>query len=182
MGCITTQTLLVAPGGANPSTLYAIAFGPAGDPVRLRGEDGDYSGLMFDLRHTFRLINVAPDNNPSEWRVSTAAYQYRLFDHLRHELLVWHWQPGDEFAGPDHPHIHVSAKLIVKLSEHDPAEVREIPLDNLHIATGRVSLESVIKTLIEDFAIRPTRLRRKNWRETLDRTEAVFRSERTRQP
>lgn len=137
---------------------------------------------MFDLRHTFRLVDHGSENGRPEWRVSTTAYQYRVVDLRHRELLVWHWQPGDAFSGPDHPHIHVAAALTAAVGTQETAAVRSIPLDNLHIATGRVSLEGVVRTLIDDFAILPVPRRLTNWRATLDRTEAVFRSERTQHP
>ena len=52
-------------------------------------------------------------------------------------------------------------------------------LDGLHLPTGRVSLEAVIRMLITEFAIAP---RRADWRRTLDRTEAAFREEVTQRP
>lgn len=100
-------------------------------------------------------------------------YQYRLLDHDHRELLVYHWQPGDTFLGPDHPHVHVSATL----SAHVTAvQTETIELDRRHLATARVSLEAVVRMLIEEFGVAP---QRSDWRDTLARTEAVFRDEAT---
>ncbi len=94
-------------------------------------------------------------------------YQYRLLDRDQTELLVYHWQPGPEYAGPDHPHLHVSAALRAKA---DAVTTREIGLDKLHIATGLVSLAAIVRMLIAEFRLAPQRA---DWRETLDRIEAA---------
>ncbi len=127
--------LTVAPHGADPRALYAIAFGPLGDPVRLVGDperlpvhQAGRTGLLFDLRHQFRLVESEPRNRRPEWRVSTVSYQYRVLDVRRRELLVWHWQPGEDFDGPDRPHLHVSAKLMANTSPHEDTQINEIDL------------------------------------------------------
>lgn len=101
-------------------------------------------------------------------------YEYRLLDHDQTELLVYHWQPGPAFQGSDHPHLHVSAALHAQV---DALNEQMIDLDKLHISTGRVSLETVVRMLITEFEVAPVR---SDWRQTLDRTEAVFREEVTR--
>ncbi len=182
--------LTVAPHGADPRALYAIAFGPLGDPVRLVGDperlpvhQAGRTGLLFDLRHQFRLVESEPRNRRPEWRVSTVSYQYRVLDVRRRELLVWHWQPGEDFDGPDRPHLHVSAKLMANTSPHDDTQINEIDLDTLHLATGRVSIEAVVRTLIEDFHVAPRQpAKGQRWDQILDRAEATFRTEATQHP
>lgn len=94
-------------------------------------------------------------------------YQYRLLDRDQTELLVYHWQPGPDSAGPDHPHLHISAALRAKV---DASSTRTIGLDKLHIATGLVSLAAVVRMLIAEFGVAP---QRPDWRETLDRIDAA---------
>lgn len=94
-------------------------------------------------------------------------YRYRLLDRDQTELLVYHWQPGPDFAGPDHPHLHVSAAVRAKV---DAMTTRTIDLDKLHIATGLVSLAAIVRMLIAEFDVAPQRA---DWRETLDRIEAA---------
>jgi hypothetical protein len=62
------------------------------------------------------------------------------------------WQPGPDFLGPDHPRLHVSASLSAQTSAVDR---QSIDLDKLHLATGRVSLASVVRMLITEFGIAP---------------------------
>lgn len=67
--------------------------------------------------------------------------------------------------------MHISASLNARI---DAVTRRAIDLDTLHVATGRVSLESIVRMLITEFRIAP---QRHGWRQTLDRTEATFRDE-----
>lgn len=98
-------------------------------------------------------------------------YEYRLLDRVERELLVYHWQPGSDFLGPDSPHLHVSASLNARTSAVDQ---QAIDLDKLHLATGRVSLASVVRMLITEFRVAPQRA---DWAERLDRADRVFQEE-----
>ena len=84
--------------------------------------------------------------------VRLVAYRYAWFDRNHTELLTYHWHPGPEFAGPDHPHVHVSAALRPALPNGGRAV---LPLDKLHLATGPVPLAAFVRTLIEEFGARP---------------------------
>lgn len=95
------------------------------------------------------------------------AYEYRLLDRRERELLVYHWQPGPRFAGPDHPHLHVSASLRAVTSAVDE---RQIDLDKLHLATGQATLAAIVRSLITDFGVEPLR---PDWARTLDDAEAA---------
>jgi hypothetical protein len=95
-------------------------------------------------------------------------YEYRLVDHNWRELLVYHWQPGATFLGPDYPHVHISASLDAQV---DAVSRREIGLDKLHLITGRVSLAAFARMLITEFGIAPLR---HDWRETLDQADAML--------
>mgnify|MGYP001271409931 FL=1 len=53
----------------------------------------------------------------------------------------------------------------------------EIPLDKLHIPTGRVSIEAVIRMLITEFGVRPLR---EDWEKRLNETESRFHERRRR--
>lgn len=96
-------------------------------------------------------------------------YQYRLLDYDKRELLVFHWQPGSGFRGPDFPHIHVSAAL---RAQTNTVTTRELDLDTVHLPTGRVSLEAVVRLLLEEFGIQSQRA---DWERTLDRGIQTFR-------
>lgn len=133
------------------------------DPVSLRSSAGGPSGLLVDIAIVFVILPVESAPRPRRWDVRTELYEYRLLDHDHTELLVYHWQPGAAFAGPDEPHLHVSASLNART---DAVSTRSIGLDKLHVATGLVSLAAVVRMLITEFGIAAQRA---DWREILER-------------
>ncbi|MGH2616768.1 MAG: hypothetical protein ACRDJC_16155 [Thermomicrobiales bacterium] len=167
--CVTTQRLTVPTNHFVPNERYDIAF--RDPPVSLRAPVGGPSGLFLDVRHRFAIVDVAAERQRPLWRATTRMYEYRLLDHHQRELLVYHWQPGDAYLGPDHPHLHVSAALTAQTSAVDR---RSIDLDKLHLATGHVSLPAVVRMLIEEFRVAP---QRPDWAATLDRTAEILREE-----
>ena len=80
------------------------------------------------------------------------AYEYALLDRNGTELPAHHWHTSDRFAGPDHPHVHVSAALRPARPNGDRAG---LPLDKLHLAIGLVSLAAFVRVLVEEFGVRP---------------------------
>lgn len=137
-------------------------------PVSLRSSAGGPSGLFLDVSTIFTVVPAVHEDRLRRLMTRTEMYEYRLLDHDHTELLVYHWQPGAAYAGPDEPHLHVSAALQAKV---DAVSQRSIDLDKLHVATGLVSLAAVVRMLITEFGIAPLR---SNWRQTLTRTEAAF--------
>jgi hypothetical protein len=170
--CVTTQRLTTLTTYYIPNENLTIRF--PGPPVALRAPSGGPRGLLFDVSHVI-VVDEAPELVPirRRWRVATRMYQYRLLDHDERELLVYHSQPGNEYLGPDHPHVHVAAALTARVNA---LETESIGLAGRHLATGRISLEAVIRMLIEEFGVAPQRA---DWRDTLARTEGVFRDETT---
>ncbi len=169
---MTKQLLSASPDRYNPDLVHVISFGREGEPVPLRGPAGP-SGLLFAVRHQDRIVETVPAALQPAWRVTTTAYAYRLLDRDERELLVFHWQPGPDFAGPDYPHLHVSASRIARVTA---TEERPLPLDKRHIPTGRVFLAAVVRMLITEFEIKPIVA---DWARRLAPTEAAFRRQRT---
>jgi hypothetical protein len=129
----------------------------------LRSPSGGPSGLFLDVYQ-----QVRPRNIGRSWYVLTHMYEYRLLDHDQTELLVYHWQPGLMFQGPDHPHLHVSASLRAQVNAQ---EEQSIALDRLHVVTGLVTLGAIVRMLISEFRIAPGR---SDWQQTLTRTASVL--------
>jgi hypothetical protein len=173
VSCVTTRRLDVAsdPDGANGDQWVFLAA-----PASLRAPASGPTGLFLHVRHDFKIFETGRHRPRSRLQVETRMYEYRLLDHDHEDLLVYHWQPGPDYAGPDHPHLHVSAALDAQL---DATTRRSIDLDKLHLATGRVTLPTIIRMLITEFAIAP---HRHDWRETLDRAEAVLLDEAPSRP
>jgi hypothetical protein len=128
---------------------------------------GGPSGLFLDVVFTFEVLGAQSDDGGRGRSIATRMYEYRIIDYHRTELLVYHWQPGQRFAGPDVPHLHVSAALNAQI---DAITRARIELDKLHLVTGQVSLQAMIRMLITELRIAP---RRHNCREILERTEAL---------
>jgi hypothetical protein len=167
--CVVDRRLASLTSHFEPNESYTLRF--SNPPASLRAATGGPSGLLFDVQHRFAIVEGSAGRAGQQWQATTRMYEYRLLDHDGRELLVYHWQPGDEFMGPDLPHLHVSAALNAQTSA---VEKRSIDLDKLHLATGRVSLASVVRMLITEFGIAP---RHHDWAEALDRTEQVFQAE-----
>ena len=95
-------------------------------------------------------------------------YEYKLLDKRHRELLVYHWQPGPGYRGPDIPHLHISSSLTAWT---DAVSRQEIGLDTLHVATGHVLLADVVQMLITEFGVAP---QRHDWRPILTRARQVL--------
>lgn len=174
VSCITNIPLFVRPSGYDPDQRYSLAFSPVADPVRLPGIGGSRSGLRFDMRQQFAFISSNAVNPTPEWRVSTLAYEYRLLDSRERELLVYHWHPQSEQAGPIEPHLHVSAAVTVHL---DAVTSQQVSIHRKHLPTNQITLQAVVRMLISDFDIQP---RFPEWSERLEQSEQRFRERQTR--
>jgi hypothetical protein len=168
VGCLTPHQLVLANGALRSGNLHVAAFS---SPASLRTPNGGPSGLFLDVTCSF-AVESSSTRRIGYPRVTARTYAYRLLDHHHRELLVYHWQPGPDHAGPDHPHLHISAALDAQV---DAINRREIGLDKLHVATGDVTLAAVVRMLITEFGIAPLRL---DWREVLDRIESGSADER----
>lgn len=103
------------------------------------------------LSHWFR----AEAGDFGEWHVSTVGYEYRLTTAAGAELVAWHWHPAP-LPGPDLPHLHAASG----------------PLSHkAHLPTGRVSIESVFRLLVNDLGVP---VRRDDHTHVLDEAERVF--------
>ena len=153
-------------------------YGAAGDephtatfpePVALPAQGGGAAGLKLSVTHVFAIVAAEPERSRERWRVTTRMYEYSLLDRDETELLVYHWQPD---ADRTYPHLHVSAALSVRRRALEDKQA--IDLDGLHLPTGRVSLEAIVRMLIDEFEI-AARYPEADWRRRLEETEAVFR-------
>jgi hypothetical protein len=134
-------------------------------PASLRSPSGGPSGLFFDVSILFAVVEAGSAESRRAWQATTEMYEYRLLDFDQRELLVYHWQPGPRFAGPDHPHLHVSAAVS---AQRNALERAAIPLDRLHLATALAPLAAVVRMLITEFGVAP---QRSDWRLVLERAE-----------
>jgi hypothetical protein len=105
--CVATRRLASLTSDFAPNQSYTVRF--PDPPAPLRAATGGPSGLLLDAQHRFVIVEAPIRRAGRQWCASTRMYEYRLLDRDERELLVYHWQPGEDFLGPDHPHVHVSA-------------------------------------------------------------------------
>lgn len=122
------------------------------------------SALKLDVRHRFVVRQIDGPRGP--WTASTTEYIYEIADERDDPIAAWHWRPESSRPGDavQWPHLHAYG-------------VRDtLTLHRLHLPTGRVSLEAVVRFSIADLDVAP---RRRDWRAHLDRHEGRFRQARS---
>jgi hypothetical protein len=129
------------------------------DPLEMPMEGG--GRLYLSAGQHFRF--VPDDRYQGEWKVRTDGYAYRvgLSADPSDYLVAWHWHPDSR---PD-PHLHVG------LTHPQVAGFR-----GMHVPTGRVSFEEVLRFLVIELKLRPLR---RDWEAVLSETEGRFRAFRT---
>jgi hypothetical protein len=144
LSCITDAQFIRSPEGANGADIEALTISQ--EPLHL--SSGPLGNIQLALRQRFRAVQ----ESRSEWHVSTVAYYYRIADSEGRELAAWHWHP----ASVAFPHLHCNNSVIGRRA---------------HLPTGRVSIESVLRLLIDDLGV-PTR--RDDYADVLDEAERKF--------
>ena len=126
LSCVTHEILLFS--GHQPGRLHSLTLSVDRAGLTTRNSPGT---LLLSLDQQYRLVQAGGDLGP--WKVRTEAYRYRIDDSARRELISWHWHPiGD--SRHTRPHLHVS----------------EGRLAGLHLPTGRVSIEGILRFLLVD--------------------------------
>lgn len=141
---------------------HAVLGGPQGpvDPLLLN--DGRY------LRVAVSVFIDREDERRPYLKVSTSSFQYQLdvagdrpvfrYDYLR--------EPGDD----PHPTAHL--QVYGDLTQVDVLP-EDMPLSRVHFPTGRISIEAVIRCLVEQFDV-PTNEDTHVWRAALAESERAF--------
>ncbi len=152
LSCVTDARLLVS-RGKQPGDVEALALSE--DPLRLTS--ARIGPVQFALGHQFRLVQ----DGRKSWHVSTTAYRYHLLDESGGELIGWHWHPDSlgDLRLRGHPHLHVPAGSIDR---------------RVHVPTGRVSIESVLRLLLIDLGIPARPAHVADFARVLEECEAPF--------
>lgn len=154
--CITDEGYVARikrPGGPYPSLFQR------GLAVLDRGRGR--SPLQLALTHSYLVESGEGGRAP--WRLRTASWIYKIADANGVTILEFHWHPANS-GRVTWPHIHAYGTHV------------SLELHKLHPPTGRISIESVVRFLIEDLGVVP---RRADWPAILDRNERLFRERRT---
>ena len=110
-----------------------------GEPVLLSGP----SRLQLALRQYFVTVASAQG---STWQIEVSSYFYELLDSDGREILAYHWHPrGNSPVATPHLHLEQGAQV-------GRPEVRDA-----HLPTGEVSLNAILRVLIDEMGVRPVR-------------------------
>jgi hypothetical protein len=151
IGCVTDEGFVARirrAGGPYPASFQS--------DFAILDRVGGLPPMRLELTHDYHV--VPPDGGRGLWRVSTAGWIYELADSRDQLIAAFHWHPeGSGRATRPHVHVH---------GHHDTVD-----LHKLHLPTGRVPIESVVRFAIEDLNVVP---RRSDWERVLDRHEEAF--------
>jgi hypothetical protein len=148
VGCVTDEGFVARirrEGGPYPARFQ--------DGFAILGRTGSRQPFRLTLTHSYNVL--PPSGEQRLWTVGTAGWIYDLADSRDELISAFHWHPENS-GRVARPHVHV-------YGDHDTVD-----LHKLHFPTGRVSLEAVVRFLIEDLDVVP---RRRDWDEVLDRHE-----------
>ena len=146
LSCVTNSQLYVPETtSASGDVLGALTLSE--EPLVLRS-DRLGGNILLELRHQFRYVK----EREHRWHVSTVGYLYQLYDEAGQELVSWHWHPESNA----YPHLHAASGVLDK---------------RIHLPTGRMSIESLLRMLLTDFAVHP---RRDDFMEVLAKAEEPF--------
>jgi hypothetical protein len=140
--------------GEKPGSIHVLGFLGQADPARLPGP----LKIGLFIAHDYEVIEVGTGDE--RYRVHSRGYHYELSAESGRALVIYDWHP--EGAGDDAvawPHAHLRAYT------------QPVDLSHAHWPTGRVSLESIIRTTIRDLQVPP---RCDDWEALLDRHEQAF--------
>jgi hypothetical protein len=142
---------------------------PAIHPIALNGDEPaplrGPARLYLVVNQNYSIVRTEDETSP-RWKVSTRGYFYGLQTEQGAEAVSFHWspRPGEMIA---RPHAHVGRRL---LSTPITLGLASFDLPRVHIPTGRVALEEVIRMAIQEFAVEP---RREDWEQVLERTQSA---------
>ena len=120
--------------------------------------------LKVELLHRFIVVKTEGERRP--WAVTTTKYVYEVANEQDDTIAAWHWHPVTTQAGDQArwPHLHAYGARDT------------LTLHKLHLPTGRVSIEAVMRFLIQDLDVTP---RRPDRERVLEQHEQAFHRERT---
>lgn len=101
------------------------------------------------------------------WRLKTLRYNYHLLEGPKHDSKwIIRWEYISHSQRKDlHPRHHVHIATTVK------TPVGEMDFDQLHLSTGWVTIEEVIRFMIVEMGVKP---KSDNWDEELLESEDLF--------
>jgi hypothetical protein len=120
--------------------------------------------LLLKIGMLYEIVRTEEKVERGRWRVSTRGYMYELQTSSGELVWSYHWHPAGKVRNP-HAHIghtQLAADAVLSYKAHHP--------------TGRISLESVIRTCIAEYGVTPMN---EQWAEILASRESDFETYRT---
>lgn len=115
--------------------------------------------LTLWVTHDYNIVEAKDDPELGPWKVHSRGYIYLVCDGEQ-PLFAYHWHPKTGFD-VHFPHLHMY--WLESLGQPEAAK--------MHFATGRVSLESVIRLLVREFNVKTIQ---DDYAKILDDREAAF--------
>ncbi|MBI3973577.1 MAG: hypothetical protein HY332_20070 [Chloroflexi bacterium] len=143
---LSTHHQLRAIGVLGAPTLARLSFRQGGESVGIP-LDTAYGRLYFLLYHTVEAVPISR----TRCRRRTLEYGYYLqetSDQRPAALFRWEYEAVPPM---DHPHQHVQIRTTLT----SDALQRPIDLAKVHVPTGWVTIEQVIRFLIADLGVKP---------------------------
>jgi len=164
LSCLTDSRWIVGPPPAPTASEEERALTISEAQLRLKRQDN--APLLFTASQRFEL--VPDEKHEGEWKASTHGYVYRVSLETTDgdaEIIGWHWHPTPTPRRPQ-PHVHVRSEQ----------PYLGVTFSRLHIPSGRVAFEEVVRFLIAELQVLPNR---RDWVEVLTDSEDRFRAYRT---
>jgi hypothetical protein len=156
VGCVTVEGFVTRRSDRHGDERRTAAF-QEGFAILDRG-----NGQSFKLELYHRYTVTAAEGERGPWKVSTAEYIYEVADESDVPIVEFHWHPESGRIAWPHAHAYGTRDSLT--------------LHKLHLPTGRVSIESVVRFLIEDLDVLPIR---DDWDEILKAREVAFKQYRS---
>jgi hypothetical protein len=93
------------------------------------------------IQHRYKVVEVHGEAGP--WKTRTEGYWYVLHDEDGEEAIAFHWHPWRLSARP-HVHVHTDQAGSTVMGHH---------LNKLHLVTGRITVEQVVRFAVEEFGV-----------------------------
>jgi len=155
VSCVARAKINLSPNGrAMVGKIHALTVND-NQPLTLKCKPV----LLFKISMWYEIVRTEDRPERGPWRVSTRSYMYELQTSSGELVLSYHWHPTSKVRNP-HAHLghtQLAPHAVLSYKAHHP--------------TGRISLESVIRTCITEYGVTPMN---EKWTEILATREGDF--------
>jgi hypothetical protein len=160
VSCVARAKITLSPNGrAMTGRIHALTLNDS-KPIALKCRPE----LLLKIGMHYEIVRTQERTERGAWRVSTRAYMYELQTSSGELVWSYHWHPTSKVQNP-HAHIghtQLAPDAVLSYKAHHP--------------TGRISLESVIRTCIAEYGVTPMN---EDWEQDLAARERDFEAHRS---